>query len=309
MPKITVLMSVYNGEKYLNKCIESILNQSFSDFEFLIIEDGSTDNTIEILNSYKDKRIRIIKNEVNIGLVQSLNKGLLAANSELICRMDADDWSESTRLDKQVKCLERDPKLVLIGSYMNHVDSEGKFISLLKVPLNNLEIKFRMMFETAIFHPTVMFRKKPVIECGMYSSSYRHAEDADLWRRLRAYGTFMNLPISLCSRRWHSESICNKHQNIQLELGTKLRLEMMQELCPNINKNHVSDFFYSLVVNSKIKNIDDLVAYNEIVVQIYTKFVAQNLPNEGQNLKLLKEVSELINRNYLLFKINKELIN
>jgi len=115
-PKVTVLMPVYNGEKYLNEAIDSILGQTFKDFKFLIINDGSTDGTADILKSYKDSRIKVTNNEKNIGLTKSLNKGLKMAKSEYIARMDADDISLPTRLQKQVEFMDSHPKVGVCGT-------------------------------------------------------------------------------------------------------------------------------------------------------------------------------------------------
>ncbi|HKQ33129.1 MAG TPA: glycosyltransferase family A protein, partial [Thermodesulfobacteriota bacterium] len=116
-PKVTVLMTVYNGEKFLNEAIDGILNQTFRDFEFLIINDGSTDGSREIIKSYKDPRINLVDNESNIGLTASLNRGLSLAGGEYIARQDADDISLPERLEKQISILERNPDIALLGSW------------------------------------------------------------------------------------------------------------------------------------------------------------------------------------------------
>jgi len=125
-PEVTVLMSVYNGEKYLREAIDSILNQTFTDFEFLIVNDGSTDRTAEILRSYDDPRIIIINNEKNIGLTKSLNIGLRMAKGEYIARMDADDVSMPERLQKQIELLNQKKNTGLVGTYYTIINEKGK---------------------------------------------------------------------------------------------------------------------------------------------------------------------------------------
>ena len=116
MPKITVLMPVYNGEKYLRESVDSILNQTFTDFELLIINDGSTDSSMEILNSYSDSRIRIVTNEVNLRLIKTLNKGIDLATGEYIARMDCDDIADPKRLEIQLQYMEKHPDVAVCGT-------------------------------------------------------------------------------------------------------------------------------------------------------------------------------------------------
>jgi glycosyltransferase involved in cell wall biosynthesis len=125
-PKVSVVMSVYNGEKYLCEAIDSILNQTFENFEFLIVNDGSTDRTLEILQSYRDPRIKVINNERNIGLTASLNKGLKIAKGEYVARMDADDVSFPHRLEQQKAFLDRNPRVAMVGSWAEVIDESGK---------------------------------------------------------------------------------------------------------------------------------------------------------------------------------------
>ncbi|NHJ46179.1 MAG: glycosyltransferase family 2 protein, partial [Asgard group archaeon] len=127
--KVTVLMSVFNGEKYLREAIDSVLHQTFTDFEFLIINDGSTDNSVEIINSYDDERIHLVHNEQNIGLAASLNKGINLARGEYIARMDCDDINHQTRLEKQVKFMDKNPDIGLLSS-ANRFIQDDKILNL-----------------------------------------------------------------------------------------------------------------------------------------------------------------------------------
>lgn len=127
-PKISVVMSVYNGERYLGEAVESIFNQTFSDFEFIIINDGSTDRTPEILTEIDDPRAKVI-NQPNRGLTASLNRAIRLAKGEYIARMDADDISEPTRLERQVEVLDRDPDVVLVACWYEVIDEKGNFLA------------------------------------------------------------------------------------------------------------------------------------------------------------------------------------
>ena len=173
-PQITVLMSVYNCERYLSEAIESILNQSFSDFEFLIINDGSTDNSRNIILSYADPRIRFFENEKNIGLTHSLNKGLRLATGQYIARMDADDVSMPKRLEKELTFLNQHHSVGLVGTYFNMINENGKVLNTVKPLSNERELKEKLLLENQFGHGSVMFRRVCVEKVGFYREKFFH---------------------------------------------------------------------------------------------------------------------------------------
>lgn len=207
-PTITVLMAVYNGEKYLKEAIDSILGQTYSDFEFIIIDDASTDKTKGILNSFIDKRIRIINNNLNVGLTKSLNKGLIEAKGEYVARMDADDISLPERLDIQRRFLDENKNIVCVGSGAIIINSLGKTTGL-KSPISNPELlKFYMILKNQIMHPSVMFRKKIIQQLGGYDESIKYAQDYNLWSKLLSHGYKVdNIGKPLLRYRLHEKSI------------------------------------------------------------------------------------------------------
>ena len=146
-PKVSVIMSVYNGEKYLKEAINSILNQTFKDYEFIIVNDASTDKSIKILEEYakKDNRIGLIHNEKNIGLTRSLNKAIKSANGAYIARQDADDISLPPRLEEEVNFLDKHPTVGLVGSYAWMIDEKGKILSDFKICTDNEDIKKKIV--------------------------------------------------------------------------------------------------------------------------------------------------------------------
>ena len=206
-PIITVLISVYNGEKYLKEAIDSILNQTFKDFEFLIINDASTDNSEEILKNYKDSRIKIIFNKKNLGLTKSINKGLKIAKGEYIARQDADDVSSSERLEKQVRFLDTYPDYAAVGSFTKIIDEKSKVICQLERPVYFQEIKRALMLDNCITHGSVMIRKKCLLEVGFYDEAMKRSQDYELWLRLSEKYKLANLPEYLYSWREHKENI------------------------------------------------------------------------------------------------------
>lgn len=179
-------MPVYNGQRFLHGATESILCQTWSDFEFLIINDGSTDNSREIISSFSDSRIRLIDNPSNIGLTKSLNKGLELAEGEYIARQDADDISYPKRLERQVQFLNAHPDIVLLGTQARAIDEKGRphKTNFLRIPVGMLTIRWYLMFQNAFIHSSVMFRRSTVWkELGGYDESFERAQDYELWSR------------------------------------------------------------------------------------------------------------------------------
>ena len=225
-PKVTVLMPVYNGEKYLREAIESILNQTFKDFEFLIINDGSTDSSRDIVLSYNDSRIRLIDNEKNIGLTKSLNRGLELARGEYIARMDADDVSLPERLEKQVSYLEIHPKVGVLGTWMKCIDEYGKPTSTQHPPTQPYLIKWSLLFGCSIAHSSVMMRRAVLERVGGYNPEIVVAQDYGLWVRV-SFETqiqIANLPEELLLLRRDVPSMVTRHHQIL----DKEAIEIMQ---------------------------------------------------------------------------------
>lgn len=204
MPEVTVLMPVYNAEKYLTEAIESILGQTFFDFEFLIIDDGSTDSSKDIIHSYNDSRIRLVSNKQNLGISKTLNKGIELASTELIARMDADDISLPERLSRQYVIMNKHPEYALVSTDIEKITADGERIKLIS-PERDFMYYFLIFQCYGIFHPTVMYRKQAVQEVGMYPLT--HSEDFRLWSKLIRKYRFFHIPENLLKYRVTDESI------------------------------------------------------------------------------------------------------
>ena len=205
--RVTVLMPAYNPGKYLPEAIESILAQTYNDFEFLIINDGSTDNTLNIIKSYKDPRIRIISRE-NKGLIDTLNEGIDAAQGDLIARMDADDICFPERLEKQVRFFNEHPDHVLVGAEANVVDKDGRFLfKLIPIGYTHDEIAAGVALKCPFNHPSVMYRKEAVIKAGYYPKSALTFEDHLLWKKMLTVGKVANMHEVLVNYRFNPESV------------------------------------------------------------------------------------------------------
>lgn len=218
MPKVTVLMAVYNGERYLTEAIDSILCQTFQDFEFLIVNDGSSDSTREIILSYDDSRIRLVDNECNLGLARSLNRGLELAAGQLIARQDADDISEPERLAKQVAFMETHPDVALLGTWYKKIDAQGILLGHREKPCDCLQIRWSLLFFCPFVHSTVMLRKVAVLsQIGFYNEAITYAEDYELWSRIARCLPVANLNEYLVKFRVNPWSMTTTYRDIHSE--------------------------------------------------------------------------------------------
>lgn len=202
-PKISVLMPAYNAEKYIREAIESILNQTFKDFEFIIIDDCSTDKTLEIIQEYanKDSRIIVLKNEKNLKLSLTLNKGIDFCNSKYIARMDADDYSYPDRLEKQFNFMENNPEVGISGGSMNVCDQFLNIKFTRKYNLIDQEVRKYIFRYSPFSHPLVIIKKDVFAKVGKYNTDFNPAEDYELYFRIGEIYKFGNLKDTLLKYR------------------------------------------------------------------------------------------------------------
>lgn len=201
-------MSVYNGRRFLREAIESILTQTMTEFEFIIINDGSIDDTAAILASYDDRRLRIIHQE-NTGLAVSLNRGLEMARTELVARMDADDIALPNRLETQLKEYERLGRPDVLGGYVEYICESGYSLGTRRCPLTHQDIIDELeRGRVAIFHPTVLYKRDSVLQQGGYDPFFRYStEDYDLWLRMSVNCRFASISQILLKLRLNSSSM------------------------------------------------------------------------------------------------------
>ena len=230
-PRVSVLMPVYNGEKYLEEAVESILAQTFDDFEFLIMDDGSTDRTGEILDrlAAKDARIRVFHRE-NRGITPTLNELLRLARADLVARMDDDDIAFPERFATQVRHLDENPDCALVASSVVLIDPEGRDLATRAVPLSHEEIVEGLLRGGGqfVFHPATMFRRKPTLELGGYQERHPLAQDLDLFLRLAEVGRLTNLPQPLLKYRDHLGKLGVTHSRLQGETVRRILSEAHQ---------------------------------------------------------------------------------
>lgn len=206
-PRVTITMLVYNAEEYLRHSIDSVLNQSLGDFELLVIDDGSTDASPDIVHSYKDPRIRVIRNPTNRGVSWSRPRAVELARGEYIAVLDSDDLSVPKRLQVQVDYLDRHPEIDAVGSAFEVIDKNGRIISVIHVPTDPLAIRWKLLYGDCICHSTVMFRKNRALNLSNYDERVLTGEDFDLWIRFAAQGKIAQLDSVLTQWRQHDKSL------------------------------------------------------------------------------------------------------
>jgi glycosyltransferase involved in cell wall biosynthesis len=229
-PRLTVLLPVYDAEAFVAEAVESILAQSFRDFELLAIDDGSRDGSAALLDAFarRDPRVRVVRRP-HAGLVATLNAGLALARGELIARMDADDVALPRRFERQVERLDRDPGLVCIGGAFEVIDSKGRRIDVVHRPCHSEPILEALLAGvSAVCHATAMYRRRAVIAVGCYDDSARLAEDYDLWLRLAEAGRLENLPEPVLRVRHHDRSESGRQHAIQLEQTRRICAQARQ---------------------------------------------------------------------------------
>lgn len=293
-PRVTVLMSVHNGEKYLGPSIESILHQTFTDFEFLIVDDGSTDRTSEILQAYSrtDSRIRLLHNPQNLGLTKSLNMGQKRVRGEFIARQDADDTSFARRLERQVAILEDSTHIALVGSRVAHIDTFGRVSPATKHTMTPILIAWRLLFRNEFYgHSSVMFRTSIFESLGGYNEAYLYAQDYELWSRMQVEAGLTKASDTLSAIRNHPSRISNRHRVQQkafaLQVVNHNLARIFSETCPDTIVSDVHHFF-----EYQFGLIRDPISLNHVLKTAYAQYVERRLLHESKALLIQRDMAE-----------------
>ncbi len=289
-PLVTVLMTVYNAEAHLEAAVKSVLDQTYKDFEFLIINDASTDLTLDIIYSFRDDRIVVFNNEKNLGQTASLNVGLRHAKGKYIARMDADDISYHDRLEKQVEFMKKYPDCAVVGSDMDIIDINGNKKGVQKFPKTFSEIFLSIFYATPISHISALMKGDIILRIGGYDEDFKVVQDYDLWSRLiRAGYKLMNLKKTLVAGRVHENSVFAMEANKKVPIeNSKIIKENVNSLTKiNISEDealNIFSFFHfpHLLTQVEMNNTKDL--YKHILMNLEPGF-----PN--------KQISWIRNRN------------
>lgn len=222
-----MLMSVYNGARYLERALDSVLSQTLPDFEFIIVDDASTDETPAILDRYSDARIVVLRNKVNLGLTRSLNRGLRVTSGEFVARQDADDLSLPHRLASQVEFLDSHSRISLVGTGFVQIDHEGRELGAVEMPTEPDQIREMLFYAHCFCHGSVMARRADLQTVGGYDKRFVTAQDTELWLRLAEAHRLTNLPAPLYAFRTHTESVAGRSRSLQRRMSHQATAEAM----------------------------------------------------------------------------------
>lgn len=229
-PRVSVVMAVRDGEPYLAEAVESLLAQTFADFELVVVDDGSSDASRDVVRSYRDPRVRLLENGRNRGLAASLNRGIREARGELLARQDADDVSEPERLARQVAHLDAHPEVALLGSWFREIDSRGGHLRDGQLPCEPVDVCWRLLFVCPFVHSAVMLRRDAVPGgSGPYDERLAYAMDYELWCRIARRHPVANLPEYLVRYRMHPGSMTSAGGERTAE-GDRLHAALFGEL-------------------------------------------------------------------------------
>lgn len=293
-PTISVLMPAYNAAAYIREAIDSILNQTFTDFEFVIINDGSTDATEEIILSYSDERIQYYTNKCNMGIVKTLNRGIDLCRGKYIARMDADDISMPNRLEKQIHCLEANSQIVASGTLYAILGDEPNMP--VDVATNAEDIRYDMAIYCQFAHSTMMIRKDTLDQYKLrYREEYKCAEDYKLWTEMLQYGEMENIPEVLGYIRQCEEGISISNAERQRNLSNIVRKEYLSQLGVN-TQVLLSDLLNKTISVDVVR--ETLRAYYPLVLQakshnwLYKNYKTA-LKKYLRHLPLTKKIKEI----------------
>lgn len=261
-PLVSIVMAAYNEEKYIREAIESILNQTYPHFEFIIINDGSTDKTEEVILSFQDARIRYVRNEQNLRLIASLNKGLALAEGKYIARMDSDDISLPDRLQIQVDFMEAHPEIGISGAQLIVFGSEN---TTMNYPLAHEDLQLRLLITSCFPNNLVIFRNKLVKQYHLaFTEGYHHGEDFKFWTQWLQLTEGANLPDYLVKYRFHASSVSHKFRDIQRQTRKRVRTEYVKELFRLQGaESRLAEDLYGEDYGLKIKAVKSLLEINK----------------------------------------------
>ena len=234
-PIVTVLTTVYNGEEFIEECVNSILGQTLQDFEYIILNNGSTDGTADLLNKFTDPRLKIIHQE-NLGISRSLNKGVELSRCNLIARLDADDYSVPTRLEHQVEVMNKYPDLVLCGSRFRELLEEKSLPQRVAFTETDEAIRKSLSCFNPFAHSTVMFRKETYIKAGGYNNKLKFSQDYDLWLKMLTLGKACILKDELVVVRLSEQSASNQNHVEQKLEGLRIRWSAFRQFGGDLGK-------------------------------------------------------------------------
>ena len=283
-PLVTVLIPVYNRPAVVNT-IKSIIKQSYHNLEILIIDNASTDNTVDMIHQINDNRIRLFVNEENRGQTYSLNKGLAEASGKYIARIDSDDLAFPERIKKQVAFLEGNPDFVLIGSWVQFISDNDELGMIVKMPTTNEGMRIMQTVSCGMYHPSAMYRRDVIAENNLiYDADIHMAEDYDLWARLMKYGKACNLAEPLVYYRRGNNNDSRHHHDLMGQESTQIR----KRICEGLPEKEFDKAAIGREIELEWKQKKNLVECISIY-RFYKKYLNDHLDSNSPDYPILKQ--------------------
>jgi hypothetical protein len=295
-PKVSVVMSVYNGARYLRRAIESVLAQTYAEFEFIILNDGSTDDSSEIIQSYADPRIRYVE-QANVGLPAALNKGIGLSRGTYVARMDADDVSLPSRFARQVQFLDEHPNYAMVGTSCRVIDSEENVKFVMRHPCEDVHIRWLLLFDSPFVHSTMMFRRDAIQAAGLYRAERGYyVEDYDLWSRVLARYKGQNLAEPLLLYRDNPVGISHRKRTTQEEQSAAVSARNIATLLNDGGFTRERAYLVRCLRTGRLKELsqDQLDQSLADLSRVHQAFLAVH----ATELKLLSSVRAQVNGEY-----------
>ena len=267
-PLVSVLLAVHDGEPYVRTALESVLRQTMSDLELIVVDDASTDTTPEVIAKIDDRRLRVLRNDERLGLAASLNRGLDEARGRYVARLDADDIALPRRLELQVARIRATPRTVVVGSSVCAIDDDGTPGAVHTMPATLMAVRWHLLFSSPFFHPTVLLDREHLERNGLrYDPSFLESEDYDLWTRVLAAGDGANLPESLVLYRVHGRQASQARRELQRAFQLQVARREIARVARHLSAREI-ELAWSVGVGERLDpaSIDEAVsAYVELV--------------------------------------------
>ena len=296
-PEISVLMSVYNGIPFLKESIESILSQTFTNFEFIIIDDCSSDNSLSTIKNYaqNDNRIIYIENAKRLQLTKSLNIGMQVATGKYIARQDADDISLPNRFQSQIDYMKTNIKVGVLGTSAEYINEKDETILISRRPTNKAFLKWKLLFGNPLIHSSVMFNSELVRSLGGYDPKLVRSQDYALWSKFSNITDISQLPDILIKHRKHSKSIHGLNATEQFETSLRIMQANINKLLKtNIDIEHVR--LLRRVASNPLKSMKEYEIANNLLQSITSTFLLK-IPIDHEAIKLIQSYScDIINK-------------
>lgn len=306
IPFASVIVPVYGTEIFFQESIDSILTQSFTDFELIIVSDSPSENLKKLLDSYqqKDARIIVIFRKKR-GLISALNTGCKLARGKYIFRMDADDICLKTRFEKQINFMEQNPEIGVLGSFLEEIDETGKVCKISAFPTDPKIIRYQLFFDCCIAHPSVIMRRNIVESVGFYSCDSYSDEDTDLWIKISQITSIANYPEILLKYRIHNANIsrnCHSRESDLARLKIKISLynKILKKEFSLAEKNMVLDW----IKKSPISTEENMLFLYRLIIQLFQTYKQETTLHPDQ----IKEIQKFTGlKLYEILKLYKKI--